>query len=88
MPYKSRRLDHEAKFDAFMIWTHAPTTSPDESKSIQDMAPPYIVQLVRQVSFGPLESKRYIAPANGHNGPFVEIQEQNLILGNFRKLNS
>ncbi|KAK4868510.1 hypothetical protein LT330_006712 [Penicillium expansum] len=52
---------------------------------------PYAVQFVRQVNFGAIEAKRYFIPhpeANGDRAEFVEITEQDLIAGNFQKLNS
>lgn len=92
-PYKPRRLDHESKFTAFMNWaqdTNAdaqPEENADDSTSKLTNAP-YAVQLVRQINFGPLESKRYFIPLGGDEGPFNEIFENDLVEANFKKLNS
>jgi hypothetical protein len=49
----------------------------------------YIIQLVKQDNFRPLESKRYFIVSHGeHRDAFVEIDEANLIEHNFKKLNS
>ncbi|KAJ4169621.1 hypothetical protein NW754_005773 [Fusarium falciforme] len=62
-PYRPQHLDHEAKFTRFMAWVHkeesesAPVTGA-ESTNLNDIHPSFAVQLVRQVNFGPLESKR------------------------------
>ncbi|KAJ9144229.1 hypothetical protein NKR23_g6238 [Pleurostoma richardsiae] len=50
--------------------------------------PPFAVQLVRQVNYGPLESKRYFIPTEGEENEFVEVVEDELIRANFQKLNS
>ena len=52
-----------------------------------DVAVPYAVQLVRQINYGPLESKRYFIPS-GQDGKFVEVNESAMIEANFKKLNS
>ena len=89
-PYKSRQIDHEAKFTAFMTWAQAQSTTDEnnEKPNLDQLAPPYAVQLVRQVNFGPLESKRYFVPVTGQDGPFVEITESEMINANFKKFNS
>ena len=78
-----------------MEWASYPReTAPEGGKPGQagfaELDPPFAVQLVRQVNYGPLESKRYFIPAK--NGPeenaFVEVTEQDLIQANFQKLNS
>ncbi|EXK76804.1 hypothetical protein FOQG_18468, partial [Fusarium oxysporum f. sp. raphani 54005] len=48
---------------------------------------PYVVQLVRQVNYGPLESKRYFIPTDGTESDFVEVIENDLIQTNFQKVN-
>ncbi|KAJ4372081.1 hypothetical protein N0V83_003854 [Neocucurbitaria cava] len=54
------------------------------------ISPPYVVQLVKQVNYGPLESKRYFVcrQTNQGNEQFVEVTEQWLIDGNFEKVNA
>ena len=87
--YRPSYLDHEAKFRAFMTWssTKSKIDQPSET-SFTDAKPSYAVQLVRQVNFGPLESKRYFVPAGDKDGEFVEVTENDLINANFQKLNS
>jgi hypothetical protein len=45
------------------------------------------MQVVQQVNYGPLESKRYFVK-NGEGSDFVEVTEQWLIDANFQKLNT
>jgi len=81
-PYRPRYLDHESKFTSFMSW--AATATPElEEASLSSS--PYAIQLVRQINFGPIETKRYFAH---HDGSFVEITERDLSDANFRKLNA
>ncbi|KAJ5193616.1 hypothetical protein N7491_000947 [Penicillium cf. griseofulvum] len=94
-PYRPAHLSHEAKFDPFIAWAKRSESSPsaDSASFFQnpDNPPPYAVQFVRQVNFGAIEAKRYFIPrpkANGGRVEFVEITEQDLIAGNFQKLNS
>ena len=84
-PYKSRILDNEPKFRSFLNWGSFPkdisitTNLPDEPNG-------FIIQVVRQVNFGPLESKRYFLHTSSDT--FVEVSEQWLIDNNFKKLNA
>jgi hypothetical protein len=76
-----------------MQWASYPReTTPrrrEDGQSISaDFNPPFAVQLVRQVNYGPLESKRYFIPTEGEENEFVEIVEDELIRANFQKLNS
>lgn len=49
----------------------------------------YAVQVVQQVNYGPLESKRYFVSGDGGRGTnFYEITEGDLIQANFEKLNA
>ncbi len=48
----------------------------------------FVVQLVRQVNYGPLESKRYFAKTPGMGAVFTEVTEQDLINANYAKVNS
>lgn len=52
------------------------------------LKPDFAVQLVRQVNYGPLESKRYFVPNGSNDGGFIEISEDDLIQANFQKLNA
>lgn len=49
-----------------------------------------VVQVVRQVNFGSLESKRYFVstPSSAGSVSFREITENDLIQANYEKLNS
>ncbi|KAL1864014.1 hypothetical protein Daus18300_007979 [Diaporthe australafricana] len=87
-PYRHQALSHEPKFVQFMKWTESTTNPTPSSGSVDliEMAPGFAVQLVRQVNFGPLESKRYFVPTEGDK--FIEISESDLIQANFQKLNS
>jgi hypothetical protein len=63
-PYRPRIPDHERKFQDFLSWAQFPRTSSSSVNSHQEIPwernpPRYAVQLVRQVNYGPLESKRY-----------------------------
>ena len=69
----------------------------DSSPSIGDGAekvdlivlqPPYAIQLVQQINYGPLESKRYFIPVKANDDEFTEVVEDDLIHANFQKLNS
>ncbi|KAF2792874.1 hypothetical protein K505DRAFT_350319 [Melanomma pulvis-pyrius CBS 109.77] len=91
-PYKGKAISHEAKFTNFMAWAAFPRES--DLNSSDDAAtithPPYVVQIVKQVNFGPLESKRYFALNASGSGDeaFVEVLEKWLIDANFQKLNT
>lgn len=93
-PYRPQILSHEAKFEAFLRWMpvaqEASTDAATEGKRIlSDDSSAYAVQVVRQVNYGPLESKRYFVSSNGGGGTnFYEITEGDLIEANFEKLNA
>jgi hypothetical protein len=89
-PYKSTSTSHESKFRAFTTWASFP-----KSSTIAIPAPPapsttmiFVVQLVRQVNYGPLESKRYFVSNADTSEAFVEVTEQWLVENNLQKLNS
>jgi hypothetical protein len=94
-PFRPARVDHEAKFTSFSRWAKfpriaaisSPAADDEKSKTAQDSNWLYAIQLVKQVNYGPLESKRYFVPvANGTE--FKEITERDLIEANFAKVNS
>jgi hypothetical protein len=93
-PYRPAGLLHEDKFRAFEAWANFPSDSfpsaDDGAEKVDLMAlkPPYAVQLIRQVNYGPLESKRYFIPVEGKDNEFVEVVEDHLVQANFQKLNS
>lgn len=77
-----------------MAWAKFPqesSLSTDDGAEKTDLValkPPYSIQLVRQVNYGPLESKRYFIPVEGSENEFAEVVEDDLIQANFKKLNS
>ncbi|KNG81128.1 hypothetical protein ANOM_010186 [Aspergillus nomiae NRRL 13137] len=89
-PYRPRILDQESKFNEFLEWAHWTVMSEVSSDyDTSSAAPEYAVQLVKQVNYGPLESKRYFIPRRDLSGAeFIEVGEQWLIEKNFEKLNS
>jgi hypothetical protein len=63
-----------------MDWASFPKTSSAENNNganvISEMNPSYVVQIVRQVNYGPLESKRcFIAVREKADEPFLEVTE-------------
>ncbi|KAE8144037.1 hypothetical protein BDV38DRAFT_232645 [Aspergillus pseudotamarii] len=89
-PYRPRILDQESKFNEFLEWARLTITS--EVPSDYDTSSPepeYAVQLVKQVNYGPLESRRYFIPRRDlREVGFIEVSDQWLIDNNFEKLNS
>jgi hypothetical protein len=93
-PYRPAHLLHQDKFNTFIAWAEFPTESSPftgdgaEKVDLIALEPPYAIQLVRQVNYGPLEWKRYFIPVEGKDNEFVEVVEDDLIQANFKKLNS
>lgn len=91
-PYRPQTLQHEAKFRKFLAWAKFPkSSSKAEDSAAVDLVKlgcPFVIQLVRQVNYGPLESKRYFASAEGQSEDFIEVDENDLIQANFQKLNA
>ncbi|KAF5241357.1 hypothetical protein FANTH_9162 [Fusarium anthophilum] len=89
-PYRSQYLDHQSKFNKFMSWGSFPrdSTRDEVQHDLSQINPSYAVQLVRQVNFGPLESKRYFIPQDSSEGQYIEVSEQDLIQANFKKANT
>ena len=86
-PFKPKPIDHDPKFTSFLTWAKSTTTSSSTSNSLPDFNLPstFVIQLVKQVNYGPLESKRYfITLPSG----FQEVTEKQLIDANFQKLNT
>lgn len=73
-----------------MSWASFPreSTLNEIQHDLSQLNPSYAVQLVRQVNFGLLESKRYFNPQNTSEGQYLEVSEQDLIQANFKKLNT
>jgi hypothetical protein len=91
-PYRPQYLEHQAKFTTFLAWarfprTAAPSSGGDQKVDLIELKAPFAIQLVRQVNYGPLESKRYFIPVDGTD-EFIEVVEGDLIEANFQKLNS
>lgn len=95
-PYRPATLAHESKFMPFIAWARRSTSfpAPNSVSYFDDPAvlPAYAIQLVQQVNYGPIDSKRYFIPSPSSQdqsaSAFVEVVEQDLIVGNFEKLNS
>lgn len=92
-PYRPQYLLHQDKFSSFIAWGAFPRTSSvgtqeEDKPSLAETKPPFAVQFVRQVNYGPLEAKRYFVPVEGKENEFIEIIEDDLIQANFQKLNS
>ncbi|KAJ6151672.1 hypothetical protein N7470_006800 [Penicillium chermesinum] len=83
VPYRGSLLMHESKFQRFMTWAQRSKSSPVANSALQ---------LVQQINYGPVESKRYFIPSTNDstdgNCGFLEVTEQDLIIGNFQKLNT
>ena len=84
-PFRPRRTDHEAKFRSFFEWAKFPKTAAVVNPAAGNWQ--YAIQLVKQVNYGPLESKRYFVPLDDV-AEFKEITERDLIEANFAKVNS
>lgn len=86
-PYRAIRTEHDSKFTRFMAWAAYPQESAPPQGEITLDEDTYVIQMVRQVNFGPVEAKRYLAPGPSSNN-FIEVQERDLINANFSKVNS
>ncbi|KAF2132982.1 hypothetical protein P153DRAFT_393922 [Dothidotthia symphoricarpi CBS 119687] len=85
--YRNATLSHESKFSAFTAWSNFPKESSVTTFDVvlSDNQATFAIQVVKQVNFGPLESKRYFV----RDGEiFVEVKEKWLIDANFQKLNT
>jgi hypothetical protein len=94
-PYRPEVIEHEAKFLAFIQWAAFPRESAiqgsaNESSKLAELDNPYVIQLVRQVNYGALESKRYYVTVEAEDTeqPFIEVTEADLIEANYKKLNT
>ncbi|KFZ00470.1 hypothetical protein V500_01053 [Pseudogymnoascus sp. VKM F-4518 (FW-2643)] len=93
-PYRPKTLDLEPKFIDFISWakwaslgTSCAAGKPSDTQGATEHYP-YAVQLVRQVNYGPLESKRYFVPEDNSARDFVEVTADDLVDANFEKVNS
>lgn len=89
-PFRPQYLNHESKFNTFTKWATYPKSASagKDAVDLSALGAAYVVQLVRQVNYGPLESKRYFAVVEGQEEQYVEVVENDLIQANFQKLNS
>ena len=88
-PYRPQHLSHERKFTSFVTWAAFPRESRvGNFPSLDSVNVPFAIQLVQQVNFGPLESKRYFVPHEGASDVFEEVGEDDLVQANFQKLNT
>ncbi|KAF3805055.1 hypothetical protein GCG54_00005800 [Colletotrichum gloeosporioides] len=90
-PYKALHTDHEVRFTQFMAWAKDSQPTVIEATPKIDSSnriPLYAIQLVRQVNYGPLESKRYFVNFADCTHSYVEVAEDFLIQINFQKVNS
>jgi hypothetical protein len=93
-PFKPRIIDNEAKFKAFLNWARALQANSlrtvlNAPRDLQlSGGSCFVVQVVRQVNYGPLESKRYFAKTESRDVPFNEVTETDLINANYEKVNS
>ncbi|KAF4535198.1 MFS multidrug transporter [Lasiodiplodia theobromae] len=62
----------------------------EQGDKLANLGYPHVIQLVKQVNYGPLESRRYFAVAKGNDEEeaFVEVTESDLIAANYKKLNA
>ncbi|KAJ7203872.1 hypothetical protein GGX14DRAFT_648114 [Mycena pura] len=92
VPYRAQRLDHEAKFAAFLEYVNKAELVGTTARDVSAFA----IQLVTQVNFGPLVSKQYFASAalaDGGGGDdaghaFVEVTEAQILAWNLKKANA
>ncbi|KOC11650.1 hypothetical protein AFLA70_26g004461 [Aspergillus flavus AF70] len=89
-PYRPQGLDQESKFNESLEWARLTVTSEVSSDcDTLSPVPEYAVQLVKQVNYGPLKSRRYFIPRRDLSSvELIEVSEQWLIEKNFEKLNS
>ena len=94
------RTDHDEKFNPF-IKVALDTTATDFISSTTGSSGsepsaaqyPYVIRFVKQVNYGPVESKRFFAPGTSTNSSgsegirYVELLEEDLITANFTKVN-
>ncbi|KAK8118095.1 uncharacterized protein PG998_006376 [Apiospora kogelbergensis] len=92
-PYRPQYLLHQTKFNTFIAWASypkaaAPSSNSEEKPDLAENPQIFAIQVVQQVNYGPLESKRYFVPMAHEQDEFVEVTEEDLIQANFKKLNS
>ena len=93
-PYRPAVLEHEAKFRSFITWAQSsPSSSMDDSFNTPEFLTTnrlscFVIQVVLQVNYGPIEWKKYFAKAEDFTSPFRQVSEGDLIAANYMKLNS
>jgi hypothetical protein len=90
--YLPQRLDHESKFVAFTVCADFPKATSVEAANAHVLSSEasgvYVIQIIQQVNYGPLESKRYFVRTREKEEPFAEVIENDFIEANFTKVNS
>lgn len=94
-PYRPQKLTYEAKFTSFIkrAESKAAITAPETPATtitLLNHTSAFVIQVVRQVNYGPIEWKKYFVCANGIDDDVEvhEVSENDLIQENFEKLNS
>lgn len=83
-PTKLPNPEHEQTFTEFTKW--ALTTIGNLTGSTDPSEASVCIQLVRQVTNGPIESIRYFVASDKHGG-FEEVPEDGIVDANFVKIN-
>jgi hypothetical protein len=92
-PYRPQRLYHEAQFTDFVSWAaylkEVAVIVAETATALDTVNVLRVVQLVRHITYGPLESKSYFCATKGkHEEAFVDIEEKILFEKNFVKLDT
>jgi hypothetical protein len=64
-PYRQQHLAHEHKFISFVQWApQASSPATELGNHVEEMHFSFVIQLVQQVNYGAVESKRYFVQAD------------------------
>lgn len=78
------RIDHDQKFKTFVEWAAFPKEAGvgGEAQGLANLGNPHVFQLVKQVNYGAVESRRYFARTEGGNGEvtYLEVTESDSTL--------
>jgi len=90
-PYRPQHLQHERKFKSFLAWVRVQRTCSDINdfnvQAVLQTPAARVFQVVKQVNYGPLESKQYFVTLSDSTAHYHEITEHDLIDANYKKLN-
>ena len=90
-PYRPQHLQHERKFKSVLAWVRVQRTCSDINdfnvQAVLQTPAARVFQVVKQVNYGPLESKRYFVTLSDSTAHYHEITEHDLIDANYKKLN-